>query len=138
VVALIAATGTVITSADWNETGTAATCANAGSQQVAASVGVPGGTASSGGGSTGGTGTGVLTSGSVPATGFGLIVFGGGTIAQLVTASGVGNSGALYATVGGIFVPYVPGTTIAAVNADFLAAFPGGNIPANTAFVGRK
>jgi hypothetical protein len=80
----------------------------------------------------------VLTSGSVPATGFGLIVFGGGTVAQLVTASGVGNSGALYATVGGIFVPYVPGTTIAAVNADFLAAFPGGNIPANTAFVGRK
>lgn len=137
VVALIAATGTVIVSADWNENGAAATCAAAGAQQVAASVTVPGGSATSGG-TTGGGGTGVLTSGSVPATGFGLIVFSGGTVAQLVTASGVGNTGALYATVGGIFVPYVPGTTIAAVNADFLAAFPGGNIPANTAFVGRK
>lgn len=137
VVALIAPTGTVIVSTDWNETGAFATCAAAGSQQVAASVTVPGGTATSGGGTAGG-GTGALTSGSVPATGFGLIVFGGGTVAQLVTASGVGNSGALYATVGGNFVPYVPGTTIAAVNADFLAAFPGGNVPANTAFVGRK
>jgi hypothetical protein len=102
-------------------------------------VNVPGGSGSAG---TGGTppagGTGTLVSGSIPATGFGLIVFSGGTIAQLVTASGVGNTGALYATVGGIFVPYVPGTTIAAVTADFLAAFPGGNIPAHTAFVGRK
>lgn len=138
VVALIAATGTVIVSTDWNETGAVATCAAAGSQQVATSVTVPGGSASSGGGTPAGGGTGALTSGSVPATGFGLIVFGGGTVAQLVTASAVGTSGALYATVGGNFVPYVPGTTIAAVNADFLAAFPGGNVPANTAFVGRK
>lgn len=81
---------------------------------------------------------GSLSSGSVPSRGFGLIVFGGGTIAELVIASGVGARGALYATVGGNFIVYVPGARIDAVNADFLAAFPGGVIPANTAFIGRR
>lgn len=134
VAALSQATGTVAVSVDWNESATASTCATAaGSQQLAAAVTVGVGAIPT---STGG-GTGTLTSGSVPATGFGLIVFSGGTVAQLVTASGAG-SGALYFTVAGNFLTYVPGTTIAAVNAAFLEAFPGGNVPANTAFIGRK
>jgi len=137
VAALVAATGTVIVSADWNETGAAATCGAAGSQQVATSVTVPGGT--SGGGGTGGTGSGQITSGSIPqGGGFGLIVFGGGTIQQLVAATGCPTASmALWATVGGNFVTYVPGTTIGAVNADFLTTFPNGVIPAGTPFIGK-
>ena len=44
---------------------------------------------------------------------------------------------ALWATVNGNFVTYVPGTTITAVNADFLAAFPGGILPAGTPLIGK-
>jgi hypothetical protein len=44
VVSLIAPTGTVIVSTDWNETGGVATCGAAGAQQLATSVTVPGGT----------------------------------------------------------------------------------------------
>ena len=44
---------------------------------------------------------------------------------------------AVWATTAGSFMVYVPGTTITAVNADFMAAFPGGNIPANSPFVGK-
>ncbi len=138
VAALVAATGTVIISADWNETGAAATCAAAGSQQIATSVTVPGGT-SGGTGGTGGTGSGQITSGSIPqGGGFGLIVFGGGTIQQLVAATGCPTASmALWATVAGNFVTYVPGTTIGAVNADFMATFPSGVIPAGTPFIGK-
>jgi hypothetical protein len=93
----------------------------------------------------GGTGTapaggsGTIVSGSIPKTGgFGLVVFGGGTVQQLVTATGCPTATmAVWATVAGNFVVYVPGTTIGAVNADFMAAFPGGNIPANTALLGK-
>lgn len=81
-----------------------------------------------------------ITAGSVPDDGkFGLFVFGGGTIAQLVTAAAAGRDGrrlAIWATVNGRFVTYLPGTRIGQVNAEFLAAFPNGNIPANTAFIG--
>jgi len=82
---------------------------------------------------------GTIISGSVPTSGgFGLFVFGGGTIAQLVTATGCpAASMAVWATAGGSFIVYVPGTTISVVNAEFLATFPGGNIPANTPFVGK-
>lgn len=149
VVALVAASGTVIVSTDWNETGatvpgcaaaaagnqTAQVTATTGSQTIAASATVPGGAAAPAPAG----GTGALTSGSVPAAGgFGLIVFGGGTTAQLVTASACPSAtSAFWFTSGGNFLTYVPGTTIAAVNADFLAAFPGGNIPANTPFIGK-
>jgi hypothetical protein len=44
---------------------------------------------------------------------------------------------ALWATSGGNFVTYIPGTTIGAVNAAFLALFPGGTVPAGTAFIGK-
>jgi len=139
VVALIAASGTVIVSSDWSETvGTQATCAAAGAQQIAASVTVPGGT------STGGTtppptpGAGSISSGSIPAAGgFGLIV-AGGKLSDVVTATGCPVATmALWATVNGNFVTYVPGTSIAAVNADFNAAFPGGTLPAGTPLIGK-
>lgn len=89
------------------------------------------------GGSTGGTGTGTISSGSIPAAGgFGLVVYGG-PIASLVTASGCpAGTAAFWATVNGNFVTYVPGTTITAVNADFMAAFPNG-IPAGTPLIGK-
>ena len=151
VVALIGATGTVIVSTDWNETGatvpgcaaanagnqTAAVTATTGAQTVAASVSVPGGT------STGATtppvaGAGSISSGSVPAAGgFGLIV-ASGDIKGVVTASGCPSaSAAFWATVNGNFVTYVPGTTITAVNADFLAASPNGILPAATPLIAK-
>jgi hypothetical protein len=92
----------------------------------------------------GGTGTtpasGGALSGSIPKDGgYGLVVFtNGGTIGQLVTATGCPlASMALYAIIDGNFAAYVPGTSIAAVNEAFLSLFVGGNVPANTAFVGR-
>ena len=67
--------------------------------------------------------------------GFGLIVFGGGTVEQLIAAAGcpVSTMG-VWTTAGGSFAGYVPGAP-GFVNASFLAAFPGGNIPANTPFI---
>jgi len=144
VVALIAATGTVIVSSDWSEAvGTQASCGTAGTQQLAASVAVPGGTSTAGGpaapAAPAAAGSGLLVgSGTVPATGSGLIVFGGGTTAQLVTASKCpAATSSFYATnAGGQFVTFVPGTTIGAVNAEFTALYPTG-IPANTALIGK-
>ena len=144
VVALISTTGTVIVSSDWSESsGVQATCAAAGTQQLAASVAVPGGTSSVGAGpaaaAPAAAGSGRLVgSGTVPQTGgSGLIVFGGGTTDQLVTASGCAKAtSSFYATVGGEFVTFVPGTTIAAVNAAFTTLYAAG-IPANTALIGK-
>jgi hypothetical protein len=84
-------------------------------------------------------GSGAIVSGSIPKTGgFGLIVWGGGNVSALVTATGCPQATmALWATIAGEFVVYVPGTTIGAVNAAFMAAFPGGAIPANTALLGK-
>jgi len=46
-------------------------------------------------------------------------------------------TGAFYVTkADGTFVVYVPGTSIAAVNADWNAMFPT-SIPANTPFIGK-
>ena len=153
VVALTGATGSVIVSVDWNESGSASAC-NAvtalvaavgppavqnvlpttvvatGSKTIVVSVSLPGGAAPV----TAGAAT---VSGTVPATGFGLIV-ASGKITDVVTAvKCAGTSSALYATVGGEFVAYVPGTTIAAVNAAFLAAFKDGVLPASTALIGK-
>jgi hypothetical protein len=82
--------------------------------------------------------TGTIISGSIPPTGgFGIIVFGGGTNDQLVAASGCPEETAVFwATSEGVFVPFIPGTDIGAVNEDWNALFPEG-IPANTGLVGR-
>jgi len=79
-----------------------------------------------------------ITSGSVPSGGgLALIVFGGGSGAQLLAASGCpASSAAFWAADGGAFVTYVPGTAIAAVNAAWDAKFPTG-IPAGTALLAR-
>jgi hypothetical protein len=84
-------------------------------------------------------GSGAIISGSIPRTGgFGLIVAAAGTIMQIETNTGCPIATmALWATISGEFVVHVPGTTIGAVNAAFLAAFPSGNVPANTPFVGK-
>ena len=153
VVALTGATGSVIVSVDWNESGSASACnavtalvaavgppavqnvlpttvAATGSKTIVVSVSLPGGAAPV----TAGAAT---VSGTVPATGFGLIV-ASGKITDVVTAvKCAGTSSALYATVGGEFVAYVPVTTIAAVNAAFLAAFKDGVLPASTALIGK-
>lgn len=86
------------------------------------------------------SGPGTISGDKPPASGggIGLFVFNGGTVQQLVTASGCNPATAsFYVTSGGVFLTYVPGTTITAVNADFLAKFPGGNIPANTPMMGK-
>jgi hypothetical protein len=86
------------------------------------------------------TGPGTITGDKPPASGggIGLFVFNGGTNAQLVAASGCNAATAsFYVTSGGVFVTYVPGTSITAVNADWMAKFPGGNIPANTPIMGK-
>ncbi len=71
------------------------------------------------------------------AGGFGLIV-ASGDIKGVVTASGCPSAtAAFWATVAGNFLTYVPGTTISAVNADFLAAFKDGILPAATPLIGK-
>ena len=152
--ALVAATGSVIVSTDWNTTGGAASASNCGTVAVAAVLNNTGSAAGSGSqtvstsatvgvnGTTTTTppaaGAGSISSGSVPAAGgFGLIV-ASGDIKGVVTASGCpAASAAFWATVNGNFVTYVPGTTISAVNADFLAAFPGGILPAATPLIAK-
>src|SRR5690348_822420 len=81
---------------------------------------------------------GVILSGSIPpAGGFGLIVFSGGTLQQLISASQcVTPTLAFWVTVSGSFVEYVPNAAVAAVNAAFLAMFPNGNVPPDTALIG--
>jgi hypothetical protein len=76
--------------------------------------------------------------GPVPARGFGLFVFAGGTPAQLLAASGcpVGTAAFWVSDGRGDFVVWVPGTTVAAVNAPWLALYPNG-LPPNTAVLGR-
>lgn len=82
--------------------------------------------------------TGTIISGSIPPTGgFGIIVFGGGSDEELVAASGCPPAtAAFWATSNGHFVPYVPGSSVSAVNAAWNALFSGG-IPATTGVIGR-
>ena len=90
-------------------------------------------------GTGGGGGPGTIIAGSIPSSGgFGLIVFGGGTNAQLLTASGCPQATAVfYATnAAGGFVTYIPGTGIAAVNAAWNALFANG-IPSPSALIGK-
>jgi hypothetical protein len=82
--------------------------------------------------------TGTIVSGSIPQTGgFGIIVFGGGTNEQLVTASGCPEETAVFwATSNGAFVTFVPGSDVSVVNDAWNALFPSG-IPATTGLIGR-
>lgn len=86
-----------------------------------------------------GGGSGTIITGSVPASGgFGLIVFGGGSVGQLVPATRCPvASMALWVAQSGGFLTYVPGTSITAVNQAFPDAFPDSTTPANTPLIGR-
>jgi hypothetical protein len=83
--------------------------------------------------------TGRIVSGAVPSDGgFGLVVYGGGSYAQLVAAAGCAEGRVVFwVTRDGAFLVYVPGTAVAAVNSGFQAAFPNDAIPANTPLIGR-
>lgn len=85
------------------------------------------------------TPTGRIISGSVPPDGgFGLIVFGGGSYQQLVTASGCELARvAFWVTSGGQFVVFVPGAAVGAVNAPFMTLLPNDFIPYGTPLLGR-
>lgn len=87
--------------------------------------------------SSGAAGTGRIT-GALPSTGFGLVVFSGGTEQQLLSATMCpASTAAFWASDGrGGFLAYVPGTTIAAVNAPWFADFALG-IPTDTPLIGR-
>jgi len=79
---------------------------------------------------------GTLVSGSIPAEGFGLVVFGGGNYRDLVAATGCAAEDArFWATVDGRFLVLVPATTVGAVNAAFDAAFFGA-IASGTPLIG--
>ena len=69
--------------------------------------------------------------------GFGLLIDAdGGPIDALVDAVCTSRARSRFDfTRGGGFVSYIPGAQVAAVNAQFLAAFPGGVLPSNTAAV---
>ncbi len=74
----------------------------------------------------------------LPVRGFGLVVFGGGSNAALVSASTCTSSSlAFWSTnAGGDFDVYVPGASIGAVNEAWNARFANG-IPASTPLIGR-
>lgn len=86
-----------------------------------------------------GGGTGTIIRGEIPRDGgFGLIVFGGGSFSQLVTAANCpGNQVAFWTTSNGRFVPFIPAAEVQAANAAFSAIYPGHTIPPNTPLVGR-
>ena len=75
-------------------------------------------------------------SGDLPASGFGLVTFGG-SIDQLTTAlaASCANGAPIFATSGGAFVGFFPTTTLDAPNAAFKALFAAG-VPANTPLLG--
>jgi hypothetical protein len=123
-------TGTATATATGTATGTATATATATGTATATATATATGTATAS--------TGTIISGSVPPVGFGLIVWGGGTRAQLVAAAKcTAPTLAFWATSAGEFVTYVPGTQIAAVNAGFDALFGPVNIPPNTPLVSR-
>ena len=78
-----------------------------------------------------------IVAGSIPDRGVGLIVFGGGSGAELLAASGCTQlTAAFFATVEGRVVGYIPAAQVALVNAEWNALFPDG-LPANTPLIGR-
>ena len=136
VVALVAPTGTVIVSADYNEGGsvaTASTCAAAGTQQIAASavIGAGGGTSTNTTPPAAGTaapaaGAGTFAAAPVySASKLAQVVFNGGTVAQLEAAVTAANGTGVWAQDSkGVFVLYIVGGGF--VNDAFKAAFPNG------------
>jgi hypothetical protein len=80
---------------------------------------------------------GKILAGSLPSNGLGLLVYGGGSMDQLVEAAECGREAvAFWASLDGEFVAFVPAATIAVVNAAWNAKF-GEGIPPSTALVGR-
>ena len=87
-----------------------------------------------------GQANGMIVGGRIPAydADGGMVVFGGGTIEQLVAATGCPSSLlALWTTVNGAFVVYIPSTSNMAVNATFMAQYANNQISGNTPFMGR-
>lgn len=87
-----------------------------------------------------GQANGMIVSGGIPAfdADGGMVVFGGGTIGQLVAATGCPSSLlALWTTVNGSFVVYIPSTSNTAVNSTFMSQYASGQISGNTPFMGR-
>jgi len=125
-VALVQSTGSVIVSADWNETGTtatASTCASPGSQQISTTASIGGGGGTPGGGTTG-PGTFAQTP-VFSSTGLAQVVFNGGTLAQLEAAlTAAGAEGAWGQSSNGTFHLYIVGGGF--VNDGFRQAFPNG------------
>jgi hypothetical protein len=82
---------------------------------------------------------GEIISGAIPQSGFGLIVVQAGTIQQVASRSGcTATTLAFWVTdAQGQFIVYVPGTSIGAVNAPFMALFAGGALPTGTAMIAR-
>lgn len=83
---------------------------------------------------------GKLTYGEVPHEGgFALVIFGGGNSLDLVYASGCPPQSATFWTTDAVgrFVIYLPGTTVAVVNAAWDAKWGGEPIPAGTPILGR-
>jgi hypothetical protein len=78
------------------------------------------------------------TQSQLPVRGFGLFVFAGGSNAQLTASVAcTASTLAFWATnAAGEFDTYIPGASIAAVNAGWNARFPNG-IPASTPLIGR-
>ena len=88
-------------------------------------------------GATSSTSAARLVSGGIPGSGFGLVVFSGGTTDALLAATGCPRAtAAFWTTDAGRFVVYIPATTVAAVNAGWRALYPAA-IPANTAILGK-
>lgn len=78
-----------------------------------------------------------LVGGTTPAAGFGLVVFSGGTVDALLTATGCPRANAAFwTTSAGRFVVYIPATTVIAVNADWRAFYPS-TLPVNAAILGK-
>lgn len=76
-----------------------------------------------------------IVSGVIPTTGMGLVVWGGGTEAQLLAASGCpADTASFWATSAGNWVQLLPGVSVPVVNAAWHTAFPG-DIPANLALM---
>ncbi|MSP23257.1 MAG: hypothetical protein EXR66_09740 [Dehalococcoidia bacterium] len=76
-------------------------------------------------------------SGVVQTQGISLVMFGGGTSAELVSGAGCGTTSATFwVTTGGRFVGYIPAALVPQMNAEWDAMFATG-IPANTPMIVR-
>lgn len=78
-----------------------------------------------------GTGT---FAGEFPQQGVGLLVWNGGNLQQLVSATSAGGAASVWAGASGRLVGYTIGAP-AFVNASFIAVFPDGNVPRDTALL---